>query len=66
MLSEMHCRGFVHGDVQLDNIVFSDDRSHLIDFDFIGWNNKTRYHYDYNSKLRERHQMAVGGNKNEL
>ena len=62
MLSEMHRCGFVHGDVRLDNIVFSDDRSHLIDFDFVGWNIKTRYH-DYNSKLCERHQMAVGGNK---
>ena len=63
VLSEMHCRGFVHGDVRLDNIVFSDDRSHLIDFDFVGWNNETSYHCNYNSHLRERHVMAVGGSR---
>ena len=34
MLSEMHLRGFVHGDVRLDNIVFSDDRSHVINCSF--------------------------------
>ena len=63
VLSEMHNRGFVHGDVRLDNIIFSDDQSHLIDFDFVGRNSETSYHGNYNSRLPERHTMAIGGNR---
>ena len=33
MLHKVHEKGYVHGDIRLENIVFSSNGSHLIDFD---------------------------------
>ena len=60
ILSEMHERNLVHGDVRRANMVF-DRESYLIDFDFVGKNGIDVYPFDYNSRLPERHMEAVTG-----
>jgi hypothetical protein len=58
-LSRMHQHEFVHGDVRLANMVFSEDgTSYLIDFDFVGEHGASKYSRGFNSGLAERHPGA--------
>ena len=58
-LSDMHQNGFVHGDVRLANIVFSEDgTSSLIDFDFVGKHNISVYFSCFNWELEDRDGSA--------
>lgn len=42
-LKRLHENGIVHGDIRLLNMVFSDEKSELIDFDFSGEQGKVEY-----------------------
>lgn len=58
-LSDMHKSGFVHGDIRLANMVFSEDaKSYLIDIDFVGKHNHSYYSSTFNDELDERHTGA--------
>ena len=35
MLHKLHSRGFVHGDIRVENMVFTTNTSYLIDFDMV-------------------------------
>ena len=58
-LKLLHESGYVHGDIRLANIIFTDDSSYLIDFDLTR-KVKTRYPIGY-SVLGERHKGARSG-----
>ena len=60
-LFEMHTHGFVHGDIRVENIVFTKDSGYLIDFDFVGHHGKTRYPQGYNIDVPGRHEGAFAG-----
>ena len=61
-LWDMHRYEFVHGDIQLANIVFSEDStSSLIDFDFVGKHNINVYFDRFNRYLDVRHDNARPG-----
>ena len=62
VLAKMHERGFVHGDIGRENMVFQEDgASYLIDFDFVGKDTSDTYPNTYNSTLSERHTYAIAG-----
>ena len=50
---ELHGKGFVHGDIRAFNLVFSDDGSKPIDFDFGGAIDKTKFPPGYVEELKD-------------
>ncbi len=61
-LKKVHDLGYIHADVQLNNIIFSDGKSHLIDFDLaVLAEPNQRYPPGYCSHIEERHSDAIGG-----
>ena len=50
-LKRMHHLDFVHGDIRLLNMVFSNEKSELIDFDFSGKTGSTLYPLGYRGDL---------------
>ena len=63
----MHRHGFVHGDIRLANMVFTEDgTSHLIDFDFVGKHGMSDYFDHFNYQLDERHPEAFPGRKMKM
>lgn len=58
-LDSLHKSNFVHGDVRLENMVFTDDikTGYLIDYDFSGKEGEL-YPKNYNGSLEGRHNFA--------
>ena len=50
-LQKLGNASLVHGDVRLANMIFAENRSHLIDFDFCGIDGKSSYPTGYNLHL---------------
>lgn len=57
-LAKLHDQGYVHGDVRLQNIVFTENDSVLIDFDLAKKVGKA-YPTGYNESYEERHTDAI-------
>lgn len=54
-LQRLHRENIVHGDIRVCNIVFTQDSSHLIDYD-LAQKALKRYPVRYNAMESERHQ----------
>jgi serine/threonine protein kinase len=52
-LKSLHEKGFSHGDIRAYNCVFSDEGSHLIDFDFGGKAGEVTYPEGYQTHLND-------------
>lgn len=65
-LQRLNQAGLVHGDIRLANMIFAQDRSHLIDYDFCGQDQKSCYPSGYNLSLEDtlRHPDLLLANDN--
>ena len=63
-LTEVHSKGFVHGDMRTVNVIFStvDRDAYIIDFDLAGPVNSL-YPNNYAIDFRERHHYTIGTQK---
>jgi serine/threonine protein kinase len=53
ILRTLHIRGYVHGDIRIENIIFSSNCSLIIDYDFA--RQKNELYENYNSEIPGRH-----------
>lgn len=60
-VKNLHRDRYVHGDIRACNIIFTDDSSHLIDYDLAMGGNNPRYPSEYNYLENERHEQAKRG-----
>lgn len=62
---DLHKEEIVHGDIRLFNCLFNNQGGHLIDLDFAGTNNISKYPFGYSKDISDggRHSGAVGGTK---
>ena len=56
-LSDMHQNGFIHGDIRLANIVFSEDGTSSL-IDFVGKHSVSVYFSRFNCELQDRDSRA--------
>jgi hypothetical protein len=56
-LNRLHLKGYVHGDIRKENLLFSDNYAWMIDFDLTQLED-TLYPSNYNSSIEERHRDA--------
>ena len=56
-LNRLHLRGYVHGDIRKENLLFNENYAWMIDFDLTQLED-TLYPSNYNSSIKERHRDA--------
>ena len=60
-LQYFHSKGFVHGDIRLLNMVFSEEKSQLIDFDFGGKVGEAKYPPGYRTSMLDGRRLVEPG-----